>query len=102
MANDLEMLEALTDPDVFGKLREVEQRAFTDMLEKLRSGEYTSLTPPQRNWVTRCYKERGFEDEEGALNLHSAGIVPQGIPMPKRHYEKMDRPVLPPHRMIKK
>jgi hypothetical protein len=101
---DAEMLEALTGEDHWLQLTEKEQKAFTDMLDQLQTGKIVKLSVVQRDWVDRRYRElvegERAEHVEEALNLHSLGVVPDGIPDPHaRHYVGLARPLRPPHRM---
>lgn len=92
---DAQILKALLADD---RLNEVERKAFADMFERIDIGVRSGLTKPQREWADRRYKELELEDEAGSVNLHSSGIVPQGIADPsKRHYEKLALPLAPPH-----
>lgn len=57
-------------------LPEVEQQAFTTMLDQLHGGR--PLSERQQKWVRGFAEARGVVAEE-AQNLWSRGLVPQGI-----------------------
>jgi hypothetical protein len=99
MATEEDMLRALLQ--VEAKLHEREPEAFADMLRLVHDGKVTKLSKPQRAWVVRRYEELDLGVED-AQNLYSAGKVPDGIPEPgARHFETMQRPAVPPHRMAR-
>lgn len=92
---ETDRLEVLLTDD---RLPEKERTAFQNMLDLLNGGKIRYLSADQRKWVDDYYKRYEKDAEEGSLNLHSRKLVPQGIVMPKRHYETMDRPTKPPGR----
>lgn len=101
-ARDAMMLRALL-ADERTSARPEEEDAFRDMLGRL--GQY-GLSRPQRDWVEGRFRELELDAGEGALNLHSAGLVPQGVPERRApgggrlplEFERMPLPKRPPGR----
>lgn len=85
-----------------------ERQAFQSMADYLSAHVSDSLKRRQRGWVQARHNELELDAGE-ALNLHSAGLVPDGlsrkgedgkrVPLP---YETMTRPKYPPGRAPKK
>lgn len=93
--NDLRMLQALLDagPEHFGA---GEYGAFDSMLGRLQNGQNT-LTPKQREWVTKATIRLGLDEPEPAENLVSRGLVPRGNEVPVPEVLK-NLPLKPPGR----
>lgn len=81
-----------------GRLSDVEERAFSDMLEKLKNGRRGELYPDQRSWAEGRYKALELDAEEPSLNLVSSGVVPETMSRVKHDFEMMPRPKAPPGR----
>ena len=92
---DRALLGALVES---GKLSDVEDSAFRDMLEKLEFKPGSSLSPDQRGWADKVYRKLGLDDEEGCHNLVSRGLVKvtSAERAKKFGYELAPRPLKPP------
>ena len=93
------MTDAPNDRDVLAGLLELttlsenQREAFEGMIEWLDGGASRKLTVKQHTWVRSAAVAANLIVDD-ALNLHSNGLVPAGIPMPKTPGEKFAANVL--------
>jgi hypothetical protein len=87
---DLALLRAILSPANEPELGGQEQVGFTDMLDKLVSGQHSRLTPKQRSWAT---------DVESRLRPIDVSKVPRGREVVEPEALKK-RPLKPPMKRI--